>query len=207
MARSLSPVLPAFAVGIALASAPGPVQAVLLTEAVRGGVTRGLRALAGTSVTFLTLLVALALGLSVAPPGGLGIRVLKTIGGVLLLWLAADGLRSGHKMDETSTKRRGLHPTARGVLAIVLNPGAWLFLGTVASPLFASATQEGDRVTAVLAAVALGLGATLGDLGVVLLGGLGLRRGGQRIILGVQRVLAALLFGLGVWLIIQGVVP
>jgi hypothetical protein len=62
-------------------------------------------------------------------------------------------------------------------------------------------------VTAVLAAVALGLGATLGDLGVVLVGGLGLRRGGQRIILGVQRVLAALLFGLGVWLIIQGVLP
>jgi threonine/homoserine/homoserine lactone efflux protein len=206
-ADTVSPILPAFAVGIALASAPGPVQAVLLTEAVRGGVLRGLRALVGTSLTFALLLMVLALGLSVAPPSGLAIRILKMAGGLLLLWLAFDALRSGHKVEEDAAGRGGLHPTTRGVLAIVLNPGAWLFLGAVASPLLTSATREGGRGTAILAALALAFGATFGDVGVVLLGGLGLRRAGQRLILWVQRALASLLAGLGVWLIVQGVMP
>jgi threonine/homoserine/homoserine lactone efflux protein len=39
-----SPALTALGIGIALAAAPGPVQAVLLAESARGGVARGLRA-------------------------------------------------------------------------------------------------------------------------------------------------------------------
>jgi len=201
-----SPVLAAFGIGVALASAPGPVQAVLLTEAVRGGVPRGLRALAGSSFTFGSLLVVLALGLSVARPSGAVLRTLKVAGGVLLLWLAADGFRSRYDVDETSAERRGLHPTARGALAIVLNPGGWLFLAAVASPLFLSATQDGGRGQAVLAALALVTGAAIGDFGVVLLGGLGLRRAGDRVIRWIQRVLATLLAGLGVWLLVEGVI-
>lgn len=204
--ESGSPVLAALGIGIALASAPGPVQAVLLTEAVRGGVTRGLRALAGSSFTFGSLLLVLALGLSVARPSGAVLRILKVAGGSLLLWLAVDGLRSRYDVDRTSSERGGLHPTARGALAIVLNPGAWLFLAAVAPPLFLSATHESGRASAVLAALALTIGAAIGDFGVVLLGGLGLRRTGKRAILWTQRVLATLLAGLGVWLIVQGVI-
>lgn len=205
-AESASPILAALGIGIALASAPGPVQAVLLAEAVRGGVRRGLRALAGSTFTFGCLLVGLALGLSLARPSGGVLRVLKLAGGALLLWLAVDSVRSGHKIDQPSTSRRGLHPTARGALAIVLNPGGWLFLAAVASPLVASATREGGRGSALLAAIALLAGAGLGDVGVVLLGGMGLRRAGQRVVLWVQRILAALLASLGTWLVIQAVV-
>jgi hypothetical protein len=43
-------------------------------------------------------------------------------------------------------------------------------------------------------------------LGVVLLGGLGLRRAGRRVILWAQRILATLLAGLGVWLLLQGAI-
>ena len=63
-----SPVLAALGIGVALAGAPGPVQAVLLTESVRGGVPRGLRALAGVHGTFGLLMLALAFGLSFARP-------------------------------------------------------------------------------------------------------------------------------------------
>ena len=205
VAGTASPVLAALGLGVALASAPGPVQAVLLTEAVRGGVPRGVRALAGSSLTFATLLVVLALGLSVATPTGLVLRLLKIAGGLLLLWLAVDGFRSRYDVDQTTGERRTLPPAARGSLAIVLNPGGWLFLGAVASPLLASATRLGGRGSAVLAAVALALGAGLGDLGVVLLGGLGLRRAGGRVVLWTQRGLATLLAGLGIWLLVQGV--
>jgi threonine/homoserine/homoserine lactone efflux protein len=204
--ESASPVLAALGVGLALASAPGPVQAVLLTEAVRGGVIRGFRALAGSSLTFGSLLVVLALGLSVAPPSGTVLRILKIAGGVLLLWLAVDGFRSRYHVERASTERRTLHPTARGALAVVLNPGAWLFLGAVASPLLTSATRAGGRGSAVLAAVALMVGTGAGDFGVVLLGGLGLRRAGERVVVWTQRVLATLLAGLGIWLLVQGVI-
>jgi threonine/homoserine/homoserine lactone efflux protein len=200
----LSSALAGLGIGVALASAPGPVQAVLVAESVRGGVPRGLRALAGVHVTFGLLLVVLSLGLSVAPPSGLVVRVLKVAGGALLLWLALDGFRSGHEVGREARPRHGLPPAVRGVLAIVLNPGAWLFLGAVASPLFASAHDAGGNGAAVLAAVAIVVGAGVGDVGVVMLGGLGLRRAGERVVVWTQRVLGTLLAGLGVWLVVSG---
>lgn len=198
-------VVAALSLGVALAGAPGPVQAVLLAESVRGGIARGFRALAGASVTFGLLLVGLALGLSLAPPGGVVLRALKIVGGAFLIWLAVDGLRAGYTLDPAGTDRRTIPPMARGSLAVLLNPGAWLFLGAVASPLFAEATQLGGATSALFAAAALILGLGIGDGAVVLLGGLGLRRAGQRTVRWVGRVLAAVLAGLGVWLVIQGV--
>jgi threonine/homoserine/homoserine lactone efflux protein len=200
-----APVLAGLGLGLALASAPGPVQAVLLTESVRGGIGRGFSALAGASGTFALLLVALALGLSVAAPGGTALRVLEVVGGAFLIWLAIDGLRSGHRIREVDGERRGLPPVARGALSILLNPGAWIFLGAVASPLLTEATQAAGTGAAVLTAAALVAGAAAGDAAVVLLGGLGLRTAGDRVVLWVGRVLAVLLAGLGVWLILQGV--
>jgi threonine/homoserine/homoserine lactone efflux protein len=204
-ALSLSPVLAGLGLGLALASAPGPVQAVLLAEAVRGGVKRGFRAMAGAALTFGLLLVALALGLTVAAPSGPVLRVLKVAGGALLIWLAVDGLRSGHKVDPESAGRRTLPPSVRGALAVLINPGAWLFLATAATSLFAAATEAGGRGSALFAAVALILGLAVGDGAVVLIGGFGLRRASERVGLWVRRVLALILTGLGVWLIIQGV--
>jgi len=192
-------------VGLALASAPGPVQAVLMAESVRGGVARGFKAMAGASFTFGLLLVGLALGLSVAPPSGLALRILKMAGGALLVWLAVDGFRSGHQVVAAApTGRRSLPPAARGALAILLNPGGWVFLGTVASSLFAAATRLGGTGAAVVVAVALMIGLAIGDGTVVLLGGIGVRRAGERVRLVVRRLLATLLAGLGLWLFLSG---
>jgi threonine/homoserine/homoserine lactone efflux protein len=192
--------------GIALAGAPGPVQAVLLAEAVRGGVTRGFRALAGANLTFGLLLFGLALGLSVAPPSGPALRILKLAGGVLLLWLAVEGFRTRDALEDDRGGRRSLPPTARGALAVLLNPGAWLFLGAVAFPFFASATHGGGRLAALLAALGLLVGLAIGDGAVVLLGGIGIRRSGERVALWVRRALAIVLAGLGIWFLVQGVV-
>ncbi|MFN2589808.1 MAG: LysE family translocator [Actinomycetota bacterium] len=192
--------------GIALAGAPGPVQAVLMTESIRGGMARGFRAMAGAAVTFATLLVALALGLSVVTPTGIVLRVLKIAGGALLLWLAVDGMRSAGRVDEADIARRSLSPMARGSLAVLLNPGAWLFLGAVASPVFASAAEDGGAGGALLVVAALVFGLALGDGSVVLLGGLGVRRAGERVATWVRRGLAALLGVFGVSLIVGGVI-
>jgi threonine/homoserine/homoserine lactone efflux protein len=201
-----APIAAGFSLGIALASAPGPVQAVLLGEAIKGGVARGLRAQTGAVLTFGVMLLGLALGLSVAPPTETVLRVLKIVGGLLLLWLAWEGFRTRAEPLEVSTERRQLPPLARGSLAIILNPGAWLFLAAVASPLLATATQDGGRSSAMLAAGALLLGTAIGDVAVVLLGGMGIRRASERVRLWVRTGLSVVLAGLGVWLIVQGVI-
>jgi threonine/homoserine/homoserine lactone efflux protein len=204
--EGLTPILGALGIGLALAGAPGPVQAILLTESVRGGVPRGMRALLGAFSTWASLLLAVALGVSLAPPEGFIFRVLRAAGGALLIWLAVDGLRPTDDQaagaDTEPDQRRGLPPFARGSLAVLLNPGAWLFLGAVASPVFANAAAAGGTATAVGAAVAMMAGTVSGDLAVVLLGAYGIRRAGERRARLVRRGLAVLLGALGVWLLI-----
>src|SRR5215472_2400246 len=113
-ATVFSPVLAALGVGAALASAPGPVQAVLLAESVHGGVARGLRALAGASLTFGLLLVGGALGLSAAAPRGVALGALQVIGGAFLLWLSVDGFRArGEPGRKGASWRLDLPPPAR----------------------------------------------------------------------------------------------
>lgn len=193
------------ALGVALAGAPGPVQAVLLGEAIAGGTGRGFRAMAGANLTWLVLMLLLALGVSVATPRGVVLRALQLSGGALLLWLAVDGFRSDEVGEPRATGRRTLPPALRGALAVLLNPGAWLFLGAVASPLFARASRIGGTGNAVLASLALGVGVSMGDGAVVLFGGLGVRRATDRVRRWVRRVLATVLAGVGVYLIVQGV--
>lgn len=201
------------ALGVALAGAPGPVQAVLLGESIAGGTARGFRAMAGANLTWLALMLLLALGLSIATPRGVVLRALQISGGALLLWLAVDGFRSDEvgeprrtgRRTGTTTSRRTLPPVVRGALAVLLNPGAWLFLGAVASPLFARASRIGGTGNAVLASLVLAAGVSMGDGAVVLFGGLGVRRAGDRVRRWVRRGLATVLAGVGVYLVVQGV--
>ncbi|MGE5286961.1 MAG: LysE family translocator [Micromonosporaceae bacterium] len=204
----LSPVVAGLGVGVALASAPGPVQAVLLAESVRGGLARGFRALAGANLTFGALLLCLAFGLSLVAPTGTALGVLQIVGGAFLLWVSSEGFRSSGEAenDRVTTWRFALPPWARGALAVVLNPGAWLFLAAVASPLFASADAHGGTGGALAVAVVVMAGIATGDGAVVLLGGLGVRRAGERAGQWVRWGLAALLAGFGVWLLATGLI-
>jgi threonine/homoserine/homoserine lactone efflux protein len=205
MFMDMSPAVTGLGLGIALAGAPGPVQAILLAEALRGGTGRGLRALLGANLTFGVLLLILALGYSFAVPNQAVLRILQVVGGLLLVFLGLDGLRS--RDDATGTQRSGtraeLPPAARGALAVVLNPGAWLFLATAASSLVAAASQVGGRPAAVTAALALLAGVAAGDTTVVLAGGFGLRRAGSRAARWLRRALALVLVGLGAWLLLS----
>jgi threonine/homoserine/homoserine lactone efflux protein len=203
-----SPLLAGLGLGVALAGAPGPVQAMLLAESLRGGVGRGLRALAGANLSFGALLIGTALGLTVVVPNDAALRVLKIGGGIFLIWLGYDGFRSRDdsslsKGDPSLTRddAAGLPLPARGALMVVLNPAAWLFLATAASSLFATATQQGGRAAAVGAALALMVGVGAGDAAVVLAGGTGLRRAGPDVARLLRRALALVLVVFGLWLI------
>lgn len=194
----------AFGVGVALASAPGAVQAVLISEAARGGFRRGLRALGGASATFAFLLVLLTAGVAVHPPSGTALSALQIAGGGLLLWLAWDALRSRSADAAEPDRHRVLPPVLRGALAIVLNPGAWLFLAVVAAPLLASAAAADGLAASLAMAAALAVGAAAGDTLIVLLGGIVLPRIRAHAARRVALLLALLLAGIGLWLLVEG---
>jgi threonine/homoserine/homoserine lactone efflux protein len=200
-----SPVLTAFGIGVALAGAPGPVQAVLLGESLSGGVARGLRAWFGVHGTFALVMLLAAAGISAVSPGGIALRVLEGLGGAFLIWIAIEGVRED-PAGPAAPRRHRLPPEARGSLAIVLNPGGWLFVATVASPLLGSANSNGGTALAMAAALVLVAGAALGDLGVILIGALGLRRARAGVVRLIQRALAVVLAGFGVWLLVRAVV-
>jgi threonine/homoserine/homoserine lactone efflux protein len=98
-------------------------------------------------------------------------------------------------------------PFFRGAAIVLLNPGGWLFLATVAASLFAAARLAGGRPTAIAAALAMLIGLALGDAAVVLFGALGLRRARRTMRDWIQRCLALLLAALGCWLVVMAVRP
>jgi threonine/homoserine/homoserine lactone efflux protein len=180
------------------------VQFVLLTEASRGGLRRGFTAMAGANGTFGILLVALAAGLSVAAPTSTALRVLKVVGGVFLLYVAADAFREMRSPTREKQDRGRAGPAAKGVLAVLLNPGAWIFLATTASAVFAEGVRRGGRPLALVLALAMMVGLACVDGSFVLLAGGG-RRLGDRVAAVLTPVFAFGLAAFGVLLVYQGV--
>lgn len=201
----------AFGLGATLGLLPGPVQLVLLTESTRGGMRRGFRAMAGANGTFGVLLVAAAAGLALLEPGPGPLRILKVVGGGFLLFLAWDALRESLRRSGTGApatgdgpRHSGRTPFLRGVLAVLLNPGAWVFLATTASALFATAAEHGGRSLALLSSLAMLAGVSAVDASMVLLGG-GVRRWQAAVARILAPVLAAGLAAFGAILIVQGI--
>ena len=136
----------------------------------------------------------------------LGGLLVQIVGGAFLIWLAVDGFQSAGDAIGQHDDHRSVPPILRGTLAVILNPGVWLFLATAASSLVSSAAHDGGTVSALGAAMALTVGLSMGDSAVVLLGGLGVRRAGDRVVLWVRRVLAGGLAALGLWVLASGVI-
>ena len=196
----------ALGLGLALGVTPGPVQVLLLTESARG-VGRGLRAMLGANGTFGILLFLLALGLPLLSPTGVALRVLQVAGGLFLAYLAVDTFRAAGQEPKASGPGRSLPPASRGVVAVILNPGAWIFLATTATALMADATRDGGRYLAVLTSATLLAGVMVADGAVVAVGA-----GGRRGLRGrswnwVVRILALALAALGIWLVARGLLP
>jgi threonine/homoserine/homoserine lactone efflux protein len=196
----------AFVLGVALGAAPGPVQLLILSESAKGGLPRGLRVMLGANGMLVAILLALALGLSAIEPGETVLRVLKVAGGLFLIALGALELRSlvRHDPDQPLPPPVG-RPTLRGVMLVLLNPGAWIFIATTGSAVIAQATTEDGRVAAIATALALGIGVSCSDLTFTLLGSGGRRVVGDRGVHAIRGVLSAALVALGAWFVWRGV--
>jgi threonine/homoserine/homoserine lactone efflux protein len=196
----------AFGLGFALGAAPGPVQLLILSETSRRGIAGGLRVMLGANGTLLVVMVVLALGFSSVQPGPGVLRALRVVGGAFLVYLGAVEIRSVRAIEvrEQGGGRRELGPTAKGVMSVVVSPGAWVFFATTASAVVADATAEGGRVAALAAGGAMAVGVSTSDLWFTLLGSGGRALLGDRGITWLRTALAAGLMGIGVWFLVQG---
>ena len=194
----------AFGLGVALGASPGPVQLLLFSEASRGGIRRGLLAMAGANATFGVYMLLLAAGLSSFEPSETFLRVVQVTGGGFLVFLAVDALRENRRPEVVEADRPRMHPSVRGVVAVVLNPGVYVFLATTGTAVVASAVEAGGRGPAAVTVIALLLGVSLMDSAMVLLGA-GAHKVGERTLRILGDVLAFALGVLGVWLIVAGI--
>lgn len=201
--------VPAFALGAALGAAPGPVQLLILNETARHGIGQGFRVMLGANGMLFVVLATLALGFSTMEPSPELVRGLRIVGGLFLVYLALNELRTLRReaVGVPVVCRTGarLGPTAWGVLLVIVNPGAWIFFATTAAAVMAEASADGGRDVALLTAVAMTLGVSLTDFGSALMGT------GSRALLGewalawVRIGLSVLLLGIGVAFVVQGV--
>jgi threonine/homoserine/homoserine lactone efflux protein len=197
----------AFGLGFALGAAPGPVQLLILSETSRRGIAGGLRVMLGANGTLLVVMVVLAFGFSSVQPGPGVLRTLQVVGGAFLIYLGGVELRNLHSpvVGDRGGERRELGPTAKGIMSVVVSPGAWVFFATTASAVVADATTEGGRVAALAAGLAMALGVSTSDLWFTLLGSGGRALLGDRGITWLRSGLAVGLMGIGVWFVAQGV--
>ena len=201
----------AFALGFALGAAPGPVQLLILSETAKRGLEGGLRVMLGANLTLFGILVILALGFASLEPGPSVIRTLQAVGGSFLVWIGVVELRSirdeaRSRVDppsQGSVTRLG--PTAKGVAAVLLNPGAWVFFATTASALMANAISDGGTGAALAAAVAIAIGVSCSDLTFTILGSGGRRLFGERGLRWIRMGLAALLVAIGIAFVTQAI--
>ena len=199
----------AFALGFALGAAPGPVQLLILTETAKRGFSGGLRVMLGANGTLFLVMVALAFGFSSLAPGEGLLRALRVVGGGFLIFLALDELRRVRR--ETSDPEAAqlevpptMGPTMRGVVSVVLNPGAWIFFATTASAVIADATADGGREAAVAAALFMTIGVSVSDFTFTLLGSGGRTLVGDRGLRWIRVALSIGLAAIGVVFVVQG---
>jgi threonine/homoserine/homoserine lactone efflux protein len=199
---------PAFALGFALGAAPGPVQLLILTETAKRGFSGGVRVMLGANGTLFLVMVALAFGFSSLVPGEGLLRGLRVVGGAFLIYLAVDEVRRVRReagdraIADTTPPTMG--PTARGVVSVVLNPGAWIFFATTASAVIADATVDGGTDVALAAAVAMTVGVSASDLTFTVLGSGGRTLVGDRALRWIRTALSIGLAAIGAAFILQG---
>lgn len=193
----------AYWLGVALGTSPGPVQVLLLAEAARGGAARGLRAMIGANATFGAFLVALALGLAAIEPAPGALRAIRVVGGAVLVAIAVSAFRERRRSLEADPTIETRRPFVRGAIAVLVNPGLYLFLATTGAAVVAEGARQGGRGLALLVGLALLAGVVTTD-GLTVLLGAGSRRLPPRALELFLDVAAIALAAFGVALVLAG---
>ena len=164
----------------------------------------------GANGTLFAILLALALGFSSFTPTPGVLRGLRIAGGSFIVVLALSemwSLMARRDRAPEEGRRNALGPAAKGIVSVVINPGAWLFFASTASAVIAAATVDGGTRAALATAVAMTAGVSLSDSTFTLLGSGGRRFLGERGLWLVRVGLSVVLLGLGGVFLWQGAQP
>lgn len=140
--------LTALIVGFSGAATPGPLLTVTISHAVRHGFWAGPMLVLGHAALELTLLIGLTLGLSDFLLQDTVAAVVKIVGGVFLVWMGFDILRSSKEMtleltpeDMSGSSRRNV--VLSGIFVSLSNPYWLIWWATIGLTYLTVALQHG----------------------------------------------------------------
>lgn len=155
----------AFAIGVSVASIPGPTIILIATQTLRHGPRAALMTMLAPLALDAFLMLPLGLILQTSLFGGNGALILALCGSALLLWLGLQSIRAGlrssllpHPSSLATPGNRELPPFVKGLLTHVTSPYPYLYWATVG----ASFIRQGFANGGVLGAAIFPLGFWLG---------------------------------------------
>ena len=198
----LSAILTAATIGFSAGVTPGPLQAVFLAYAVKGGWKKALPAAFAPLVTDGPVIVLVLLVLNNLRP--MFLRALQIGGAFFLLYLAYDAYRSfkQYKTVEEAEETSGWGTLLKAALMNLLAPGPWLFWSLINGPNLLRAWSvspwQGTAYIGTFYGVFI-----LSNIGLILLFG-AMRKMGERVRKSLLLVSAVVLAGFAVYQGLQG---
>ena len=128
--------------GLSAGISPGPLLALVITASLRSGLAGGLRVALAPLITDLPIIALSVLLVRTLPP--VALRWLGVVGGLVVIWIGIETIRSARKATLSGEVRAGADPQQelwRGVLVNTLNPHPYLFWATVGGPALLSGWQ------------------------------------------------------------------
>lgn len=121
-------------IGFSAGVTPGPLQAVFLSYAIKGGWKKALPAAFAPIVSDGPVIILVLLVLNNLP--GSFLRFLQIGGGLFLLYLAWDSYRAFRQFREVEevSDTKGLQTLIKATLMNLLAPGPWLFWSLINGP-------------------------------------------------------------------------
>lgn len=193
------------ALGISAAAAPGPLQTLLISETLLGGIRRGARVTLAPLVTDAPIIVLVLLVLVRIPPAA--VQALSIAGGVYVLFLALGMWRQWRSggvgaSEQTRAEAVGWQGLRRAVVLNWLNPSPYAFWVLVSGPILVGAL---DRSVLHGAAFLIGFyGVFVASMLVIAWLFHQARRFGPRVVRGLLLASIAILVVFGALLIAQG---
>jgi len=137
----ISTLLSAATVGFSAGVTPGPLQALLLSYAIKGGWKKALPAVFAPVVSDGPVILLVLLILNSVSAGF--VRVLQIGGALFLLYLAWDSFRAyrNYVEVEEQAEAKGYQTLLKATAMNLLSPGPWLFWSLINGPNLVEAWQ------------------------------------------------------------------
>jgi threonine/homoserine/homoserine lactone efflux protein len=123
--------------GLSAGFSPGPLMTLVLSQTIRHGTREGVKVALSPLLTDLPIILLSLLVLSRLAQFKSALGVLSILGGLYVLSLAYDSLRTGQLAVEAGDRRP--QSFSRGALVNALNPHPYIFWLTVGAPIMLKA--------------------------------------------------------------------